>query len=111
MEPRADVALGDSEHAGDLAVGQPAGELERDEVAVAGIERGERGAHLLTAEGALRFLVRAGGPDVHRLALERRAPFVAAQFVERGIAGDPEDPGLRRSAPSGEAAPLAVGAL
>ena len=46
------------EHARDLGVGETAGELERHEVAVAGVEGGERGADHVALERELGLLVR-----------------------------------------------------
>src|SRR3954454_14520682 len=111
MQPRVDGGVRPTEHACDLAVRQAAGKLERDEVAVARVESGERSAHLLAAEGELRLLVWARRPPALGLAFERRAALALTELVECRVACDPEDPGLRGPAAGREAAATAVGAL
>ena len=55
MQSRADVGLGDAQHAGDLGVREPAGELERDEVraALASLDGHDRDLVLLKFAGGL----------------------------------------------------------
>src|SRR5206468_11915315 len=49
--------------------------------------------------------------QVRRLRRELGLAAAAAQLVEGGVAGDPEEPGARLAAPRVEAVALAVGAL
>ena len=71
VQTGAHVGLGGAEHARDLGVREAAGELERHEVAVAGVEGGERGADDVALERELGLLVRTRQGAV--LGLVRRA--------------------------------------
>src|SRR5687767_7033426 len=111
VQARSHVRLRHAEHAGDLAVRESARELERDQVALLAVERRERRPDRLPAERQLRVVLRRTRARVLGVALQRRAPLALAQLVERRIAGNPEQPGLRGSAGRAVGAPLAVGAL
>src|SRR5512133_1859851 len=100
----------DAEDVGDLGVAQPRVELEGDELALARVQGGQRGADGGAALGGLglalgRRLV-VGGLD-----RELRAALAPAQLVERRVAGDAEEPGPLRPAARIERALLAEGAL
>src|SRR4051812_30245124 len=111
VQLRADVRLAHPEHPADLGIRKSCLELQRNEVAVARVERRERGAHGLAPHDALRVVLRSERIQVLGVCLERRTTLEAAQLVERGVACDAEQPGLRRAAPGAVAGALAVGPL
>src|SRR4051794_10451562 len=70
VQPGAGVAGRDPDHVGDLRVGQPGDELQRDKLALARLEPGERGPH----GGALeRVVVADRRGHVDRVADQRDA--------------------------------------
>ena len=102
----------DPEHGGDLGVGEAGEELERDQLALA--RRRARRARRRARRRALALLdalVGGGARDVGRVRRQLGLAAAAAQLVEGGVAGDPEEPGARLAAAGVEAGALAVGAL
>src|SRR5204863_1193433 len=92
----------------DLGVGQPRVELQGDQLALARVQRGERGANGGAAVGVVGGL---GDRLVGRVGDERGRARAPAQLVERGVAGDAEQPGALAAAGAVEAAALAQRAL
>ena len=81
-----------------------------DQVALAAVER-RCSAHGLAAQRQLGVVVGAERAGVLGLGLEAGAALAPAQLVERGVAGDPEQPRLAAAAPRPVGAAPAVGAL
>ena len=81
---------------GDLVVVEAAVEAQGDELAVAGVELGQRGADGDAARGLVGVVGRA---DRVR---QRGDPLSPPQLVERGVAHDPEQPGAVAPAPGVE---------
>src|SRR5215212_3643480 len=107
----AGVRLAEAEDLGDLGIGETGEELERDQLALAGLEACERGGDRQAALAVLGALLHAEAGEVGRLGGQLRLAAPPAQLVEGGVAGDPEEPGARLAAPRVEAVALAVGAL
>src|SRR5204863_1404096 len=81
-------------------------------LAVAAVERGERGSHRRPAKRLLGAFERGRRREpLGGLDQERRDPLSAAKLVEGGVPGDPEEPSAPAAALGPEAPPLAVGAL
>src|SRR3954447_1533196 len=100
----------DAEDVGDLGVAQSRVELEGDELALARMQGGQRGANRGAALDGLRLALGrrlvVGGLD-----RELRAALAPAQLVERRVARDPEEPRPLGPAARIERALLAEGAL
>src|SRR6185312_6653972 len=105
------VGLADPEDGGDLGVAEAGEEFERDQLAVARFEVGERGFEGEPPLGALGARLDRGAVEVGGLGGQLGLAAAAAQLVERRVAGDAEEPGARLAAGRVEAAALAVGAL
>ena len=84
--------LGHAENPPDLGVGKPTGELQGDQIALTAVERTQGGAHGLAAQRQLGVVVGAPRARVLVLTLQAGAVLAPAQLVERGVAGDPEQP-------------------
>ena len=98
--PAADLA--DPEHARDLGVAQAGVELQRDDLALACGQRGQRRPHRRAAQRHLGAVVDARRPSSSAGSVTRRRhPPPAAQLVERGVARDPEQP-RRAPRPGGD---------
>ena len=101
VEERAGVGGADAEHGGDLGVVEPGVELQGDHLAVArraGAASAARTAARSSARSAASSVRRRGG--VLRVGGQRGGALAAAQLVERGVAGDAEQPGAL-AAPAG----------
>ena len=86
-------------------------ELQGDQLALARVEGVERGAHGQPPQrlvGSLRLSV---GRRIDRVVRQAGNPPAAAQFVERGVARDAEQPRPRATALGPKGAPLPVGTL
>jgi hypothetical protein len=105
------VRLGDADDGGDLGVAEAGEELERDQLALARLEAGEAGGQRQAPLAGLGALVGRSGDEVGRLRRQLGLAAAAAQLVEGGVAGDPEQPGAGLAAAGVEARALAVGAL
>src|SRR5581483_3932072 len=104
-------ALAGADDRGDLGVREAGEELERDQLALAGRERRERRPQGGAPQRGVGGLLGGRGALVGRLRRELRAPAPPAQLVERGVAGDAEEPCAPRP-PAGPIGPaLAEGAL
>src|SRR5262249_33726823 len=97
MEACAGVGFGCPDDLGDLGVGEPGVELQGDELALGGIERGERGAHRLAARRGLNVVLDRW-PFVSRFGVQGGTALAFAQFVERSVARDAEQPRPLRAA-------------
>ncbi len=91
---RAGIGLADAEHRCELGVAEAGVELERDQLAIASRQRGERRPHgsppqrlILVVGDGLPAPVKVLGVD-H----QRRQPAAAAQLIERRVSRDPEQP-------------------
>ena len=80
------------------ALSRPGVELEGDQLALARLERGERGADGGAPQRRLGGVLGRRGLEVGRLGGQRGGALAPAQLVERGVAGDAEQPGARRAA-------------
>ena len=106
VELGAGVGDADAEHGGELGVVEPGVELERDQLALARRQAGERGADGGALERALGGVVGRRRAGIRRLGGERRGALAPPQLVERGVARDPEQPGARAAlAPGRSGAP------
>jgi hypothetical protein len=109
VQPGADVRLGRPKHARDLRVREAARELECDQVALVARESGEGGAHGLAPQRELSLILRRDRERVvGRLGLERDSALSPTKLVERGVAGDAEEPGLVGPARRAEASSAAA---
>ena len=112
MQLGAGVRLADAEHGGDLGVAEAGEELERDQLALARRSRRASAAASASRRSLASAPSSAAAPcEVGRLGRQLGLAAAAAQLVERGVAGDPEEPGARLAALGVEARALAVGAL
>jgi hypothetical protein len=111
MQAGARVGLARADHRRNLGIGQAGEELEADELALAGVEARHRLAQRGPAQRQLGRLLGGGGTEVLGIGRELGDPPPPAQLVERGVAGDPEDPSPAAAAACVEAAALAVGTL
>jgi hypothetical protein len=75
------------------------------------IEQAERCADDLPPRRPLRLVLGSRAREVLGISLEAGAPLAPSQLIQRGVAGNPEQPRLHRAAAAAVAAPLAVGAL
>src|SRR4051812_2638746 len=107
----AGVRLARAEDLGDLGVGEAGEELERDQLALGRLQALERGGDGEAALAALGALVGAEAAEVCGLRRQLGLAATAAQLVEGGVAGDPEEPGAWLAALRVETVALAVGAL
>src|SRR5688572_25878950 len=98
MKAGAGVRGAHAEHGGQLAVVEAGVELERDQLVVARRQLGERGADGGAAERLLELLLRRLA-DGRRIGDQRGTALAPAQLVERGVAGDPEQPRALAAAP------------
>src|ERR1700744_4782860 len=101
----------DPQDLGQLRVAQPGVELERDDLAVARRELGERGANRGPAQRHLGLVVVLGLGHVLGIDGERRHALATAQFVQRGIARDAEQPRALLAAPAIEGHTAPIGPL
>src|SRR4051794_26600818 len=111
VQDRSRVRAGGPEHAGELVVGEPGEELQGDDLALAGLERGHRGAHGGARRGCFRLVARGGRVEVLDVAGQRCDALAPSQLVQRRVAGDPEHPGPLASPPRVERPAAPVGAL
>lgn len=109
--PAFGIRLADRENRGDLGVAESGEELERDQLALAGLEAGEGGAQGEPPLGALGARLDRGAVEVGGLGDQLGLPAAPTQLVERRVAGDAEEPGARLAAARVEAVALAVGPL
>ncbi len=111
VQERAGVRLADADQLRDLGVGEAGVELQRDQLALARVERLQRGADGRAGKRGVGRVVGDVAALVDRVGGERRMASAPAQLVERGVARDPEQPGALVAAPAVERAPTAVRAL
>src|SRR4051794_8488347 len=111
VQPRARVGLRDADDTGDLGVGEPGKELERDQLPLARCELGDGGAQRRAPDCHFGAVVGGDEALVLRLGDERSAPPPPAKLVECRVASDPEQPRPPASAPRLEGPPSPVGAL
>ena len=98
--------------AGDLGVVQPGVELQRDELALARGEPASARPHGGAAQRGLGVVLGRGASSAAGLGGERGGALAPAQLVQRGVAGDAEQPGaLASRGAASKRALLAVGAL
>ena len=90
MQPCAGVRLRDPEDPGDLRVGEAAGELQGDQVALVPVQRGERRAYDGAAARELGLLLGRRDARVLGVDLEPGPPLPVAELVERRVSGDSE---------------------
>ena len=93
------------------ALASPAWNLSATSSRSRGSSVGERGADGGAAQRGLGVVLRRGGLDVGRVGGQRGGALAPPQLVERGVAGDAEQPGARRAAAGLVRALLAVCAL
>ena len=86
-----------AEHLGDLGGVEAGVEPQGDELAVARLEAGQRGADRGAAQRVGGLLLGRRRVDVGGLGGERGGAPAPAQLVQRGVAGDAEEPCALRS--------------
>src|SRR6202034_1047305 len=110
VQTRAACRLTAAEDARELAVAEPADELEQDDLALAGLERGERLADQQPPLGELVVVV-DDRRVVDALRVKDSESTPAAQLVDRRVARDREKPRAGAAAAQVKEGAAPVGAL
>jgi hypothetical protein len=93
VQLRAGVRLADPQHSGDLGIRQSGEELHRDQLALPRLQPGKGGDQRGAAGATLGESVRWQSGNVSGLSRELGLSTTPAQLIERGVAGDAEQPG------------------